>query len=90
MEKVALRELLAAASDGVDGSTFTFSDKQEAALLVAVDGTLLTVTRVRRVTLAEHHLVVEADREILYVEGTTVAGVRLKAAPSGAGFLNKG
>jgi hypothetical protein len=88
MDKSALTAMLTAASEHVEDQRFAFADAQDATLLLALDGALLNVERLRAVTLGEHYIIVDAERETLYLDAASVVGIRVKAkGPEGTGFI---
>lgn len=88
MDKPALTAMLEAASDGVEDQRYCFSDAQEATLLVAVDGAVLNIERTRSVSVGEQFVVVDAERETVYLDSGSLFGVRVKArGPEGTGFI---
>ncbi len=88
MEKPALTAMLEAASDSANAERYSFSDARAATLLVAVDGAVLSIERVRSVSVGEHFAVVDAERETVYVDSASVVGLRVKAkGPEGTGFI---
>ena len=87
MTKETLIELLTAAAESEKKGRFSFSERQAAAILVAVEGTLLTINRVTGVAVTGTHALIEGDREKLFVDAASIAAVRLKAGPEGTGFI---
>ena len=82
--------LLADAANGKEGETsFSFTNKDEASLLVATGGSLLTIDELRQVLLEHSYVVAKTARsEVYMLDLGSILGLKLRhEKKDGAGFL---
>ena len=70
-------------------AVFSFHKKDDVSVMLAAEGTLVTVTKVARVELRPGYVVVEADRSETYlVEETRILGFKVRrTSGEGTGFV---
>lgn len=88
MTKEILEQMLDDITGEAAGGSFTAEPGDKVAMLIALDGTLLTVERVTSVQVKQTHVVVSCDRDQRYLlELSRVAGIKIQQARGeGAGF----
>lgn len=90
MQKDSLASVLKDASGTPDrDGTYVFDASRGLAFLVASGGTMLSIDRVRRVSLKKGYVSVESERgERYFVEAESVVALRLHDGDEKSGFVH--
>ncbi|MBW2734749.1 MAG: hypothetical protein JRH20_20370 [Deltaproteobacteria bacterium] len=86
MTRESVLELLSEVGEGDGKRNVIFAEDKQVALLLALDGALVTVERLSRVELKGEYLVAYGAREQFLVAVEYVAGLRLTGDVGTTGF----